>query len=125
MPSVSAATSLTSIKSVLRQRLLKRLPHTLVFTRSRLADFLTSDNVIASKAETMVETIAHIERVYGTAKGYAKAVGLTDEEIASIRTLFMKQVSRRHAPPESVLVAISATAPFSVIDRLSCHSLPL
>lgn len=59
----------------------------------RLADFLTSDNVIASKAETIVETIAHLDSTYGSARLYAHSIGLSDEEIAQIRTNFMKQVS--------------------------------
>ena len=56
------------------------------------ADFLQSDNVIASKADTMVETITHIDQDYGGVRGYCKAIGLLDEEIARIRTNFMKQV---------------------------------
>ena len=55
------------------------------------ADFLQSDNVIASKADTMVETITHIDQDYGGVRGYCKAIGLSDEEIAHIRTNFMKQ----------------------------------
>ncbi len=45
------------------------------------ADFLKSDHVIASKAETMVETIAHLDDVYGGAREYSRTIGLTDEEV--------------------------------------------
>ena len=48
-----------------------------------------TDSVIASKAETMVETVAHLEANYGSARGYCKAIGLEDEEIARIRSNFM------------------------------------
>lgn len=65
------------------------------------ADFLTSDNVIASKAETMLETIAHLEVNYGCVRGYAKAIGLSHDEIASIRTNFMKQVPSCESMPVS------------------------
>ena len=57
------------------------------------ADFLQSDNVIASKADTMVETITHIDLNYGGVRGYCKAISLSDEEVARIRTNFMKQVT--------------------------------
>ena len=53
---------------------------------SSFADFLKTDHVIASKAETMVETIAHLDEVYGGAREYAKLVGLSDEEVSSIIT---------------------------------------
>ena len=37
----------------------------------------------------MVETVAHLEANYGSARGYCKAIGLEDEEIARIRSNFM------------------------------------
>ena len=52
------------------------------------ADFLKTDHVIASKAETMVETIAHLDKNYGCAVAYCRAIGLTDAEIAGIRANF-------------------------------------
>ena len=50
------------------------------------AEFLKTDHVIASKAETMVETIAHLDSVYGGAREYAKLIGLSDSEVSSIIT---------------------------------------
>lgn len=61
-----------------------RLP---IYTYS--AEFLKTDHVIASKAETMVETIAHLDKTYGGAKSYCKACGLLDSEIVSIRENIM------------------------------------
>ena len=61
-------------------------PHFVTHKLDCCADFLTSDNVIASKRETMWETIQHIEEKYGGAAAYAKAAGLSDEEIAQIRS---------------------------------------
>ena len=57
------------------------------------ADFLKSDHVIASKAETMVETIAHLDDVYGGAREYSRTIGLTDEEVSAIISNIKVQIS--------------------------------
>ena len=40
--------------------------------------------MIASKAETMVETIAHLDLEYGGAADYCRLLGLSDQDIAAI-----------------------------------------
>lgn len=45
------------------------------------ADFLISDEMIASKAETAAGTLRHIADKYGGARGYARAIGLSDAEV--------------------------------------------
>jgi len=65
-----------------------------------LDDHLKTDDVIASKAETMVSTVAFIEENYGSARGYCKAIGLEDDEIASIRANF--KVKDLDAPEDNL-----------------------
>ena len=54
------------------------------------ADFMQSDNVIASKAETMVTTIAHLQERYGSIMEYCRVIGLTSQEIMQIRFNLMQ-----------------------------------
>lgn len=47
------------------------------------ADFLISDEMIASKEETARGTLRHLADKYGGARGYARAIGLSDAEVHS------------------------------------------
>lgn len=47
------------------------------------ADFLISDEMIASKEETARGTLRHLADKYGGARGYARAIGLSDAEVRS------------------------------------------
>lgn len=59
--------------------------HTLTATFCAVAAYLTSDDVMASKAVTMQSTIEYMNRKYGSAAGYVKAIGLTPSEVSHIR----------------------------------------
>ena len=49
------------------------------------AAYLTSDDVMASKAHTMQSTIEYMNRKYGSAAGYVKVIGITPSEVSKIR----------------------------------------
>ena len=66
------------------------------------AEFLKTDHVIASKAETMVETIAHLDNEYGGAREYAKLIGLSDSELSSIITNIKVADSKQSMLCESI-----------------------
>ncbi|KAK9809099.1 hypothetical protein WJX72_009362 [[Myrmecia] bisecta] len=51
----------------------------------KLEGYLTTDDVIASTADCMTETIHFLESKWGSAKKYAKHIGLKDDEISKIR----------------------------------------
>lgn len=59
--------------------------HTLTAPLCAAAAYLTSDDVMASKAVTMQSTIEYMNRKYGSAAGYVKAIGLTPSEVSHIR----------------------------------------
>lgn len=59
--------------------------HTLTAPWCAAAAYLTSDDVMASKAVTMQSTIEYMNRKYGSAAGYVKAIGLTPSEVSHIR----------------------------------------
>ena len=48
-----------------------------------IAGHLTSDCVMASKAQTMQITIEYINRKYGSAAGYVKVIGITAFEVTA------------------------------------------
>ena len=50
-----------------------------------VAAYLTSDDVMASKAHTIQSTIEYMNRKYGSAAGYVKAIGITPSEVSQIR----------------------------------------
>ena len=54
---------------------------------SLCADFLISDEMIASKEETARGTLRHLADKYGGARGYARAIGLSDAEVRSSQPL--------------------------------------
>ena len=47
----------------------------------RCADFLISDEMIASKEETVRGTLRHLADKYGGARSYARAIGVSDAEV--------------------------------------------
>lgn len=49
------------------------------------AAYLTSDEVMASKADVMQGTIEYMNSKYGSAAGYVKAIGITASEVSQIR----------------------------------------
>ena len=49
------------------------------------AAYLTSDDVMASKAHTMQSTIEYMNRKYGSAAGYVRVIGITPSEVSRIR----------------------------------------
>ena len=71
------------------------------------ADYLTSDGVMASKAQTMQSTIAYMKKKYGSAAGYVKAIGLTPSEVSAIR-----------------LNMLVRAAPKDLLERLSLSNIP-
>ena len=52
---------------------------------SRAAAYLTSDEVMASKADVMQGTIEYMNTKYGSAAGYVKNIGITASEVSQIR----------------------------------------
>lgn len=60
-----------------------------------LAAYLTSDEVMASKAEVMQGTIEYMNTKYGSAAGYVKAIGLTASEVSQIRLNMLLRAAAR------------------------------
>jgi Tyrosine phosphatase family len=57
-----------------------------------LEDFLTGDDVIASKAQTLRGTIKHLNERYEGIEHYVDLIGLTREEVACIRRNLSQEV---------------------------------
>lgn len=47
--------------------------------------YLVADGVIASKRETMEDTLRHLDARYGGIDQYARLIGLTQKEITAIK----------------------------------------
>lgn len=58
-----------------------------------LASHLTTDAVLASSAHVMQHTMDYLNQKYGSAAGYAKAIGITDSEVSRIRLNLMKEAA--------------------------------
>ncbi|DBA90427.1 hypothetical protein WJX77_002141 [Trebouxia sp. C0004] len=69
-----------------------------------LATYLTSDGVMASKAQTMQSTIEYMNRKYGSAAGYVKVIGITPSEVSAIRLNMLIK-----AAPRDLLERLSLT----------------
>ncbi|DBA66099.1 hypothetical protein WJX79_008454 [Trebouxia sp. C0005] len=69
-----------------------------------LASYLTSDGVMASKAQTMQSTIEYMNRKYGSAAGYVKVIGITASEVSAIRLNMLIK-----AAPRDLLERLSLT----------------
>ena len=54
---------------------------------------LTTDAVLASSAHVMQHTMDYLNQKYGSAAGYAKAIGITDSEVSHIRLNLMKEAA--------------------------------
>ena len=50
---------------------------------------MKTDNVMESRAESMIEALQHLRTAYGGGRDYCRATGLSDAEIASIRINLM------------------------------------
>ena len=57
------------------------------------AGHLSTDAVLASSAHVMETTMDYMIDKWGSASGYAKAIGITSTEISSIRMNFMKDAA--------------------------------
>ena len=68
------------------------------------AGYLTSDGVMASKAQTMQSTIEYLNRKYGSAAGYVKVIGITPSEVSAIRLNMLIK-----AAPRDLLERLSLT----------------
>lgn len=68
------------------------------------AGYLTSDGVMASKAQTMQSTIEYMNRKYGSAAGYVKVIGITASEVSAIRLNMLIK-----AAPRDLLERLSLT----------------
>ncbi len=68
------------------------------------AGYLTSDGVMASKAQTMQSTIEYMNRKYGSAAGYVKVIGITPSEVSAIRLNMLIK-----AAPRDLLERLSLT----------------
>lgn len=66
--------------------------------------YLTSDGVMASKAQTMQSTIEYMNRKYGSAAGYVKVIGITPSEVSAIRLNMLIK-----AAPRDLLERLSLT----------------
>ena len=71
---------------------------------SYCAGYLTSDGVMASKAQTMQSTIEYMNRKYGSAAGYVKVIGITPSEVSAIRLNMLIK-----AAPRDLLERLSFT----------------
>ena len=60
-----------------------------------LAGHLTTDAVLASSAHVMQSAIDYMNEKWGSAAGYAKAIGITSSEISFIRLNLMKEAAPR------------------------------
>ena len=69
-----------------------------------VAGYLTSDGVMASKAQTMQSTIEYMNRKYGSAAGYVKVIGITPSEVSAIRLNMLIK-----AAPRDLLERLSLT----------------
>lgn len=69
-----------------------------------IAGYLTSDGVMASKAQTMQSTIEYMNRKYGSAAGYVKIIGITPSEVSAIRLNMLIK-----AAPRDLLERLSLT----------------
>lgn len=55
------------------------------------AGHLTTDAVVASSADIMQTTMDYMTQKWGSAAGYAQAIGITSTEISRIRMNFRKR----------------------------------
>ncbi|KAK9841764.1 hypothetical protein WJX81_001496 [Elliptochloris bilobata] len=76
---------------------------------STLQDFLISDEMIASKEDTARGTLAHLAAKYGGARGYARAIGLSDAEVRAIRGNLLAPGLKGAASAASVDICAAAT----------------
>lgn len=60
-----------------------------------LVGHLTTDAVLASSAHVMESAIDYMNGKWGSAAGYAKAIGITSVEISRIRLNLMKEAASK------------------------------
>lgn len=56
-----------------------------------LSEALIEDPVLSADPKNILELLDHINDKYGSLEGYFKSIGLTEEELESIRTNLMQE----------------------------------
>jgi Tyrosine phosphatase family len=69
--------------------------------------FLTGDDIIASKANTMRGTLDHLQKKYKGIENYARKIGLSTEEVAAIR----RNLTRPAETPDDPAADANVVAP--------------